>query len=408
MSLGSAAIQSQAPRHAVKGRVIVLILAPFSFSTGAYVFAGLIEPMAADLDVSVPMAAQLQTAFAVACALGGPLLAVATGAIGRKRLLVSVLAALAVLNALSALAEAFVPLMAARIAVGLVGSLALPVASTIAIAMVPPERRARALAIVMAGNALAFLAGIPLGSVVGGSLGWPASFWLASGLCAIAAVAVMAVIPATGPALRPPPGAFRSVLRWPLTGLFGITALAFAATFASAGLVGPLTTRLTGATGAGVGAVQAIVGVGAIVGLAVGARLAVSDGRPLTTLFCVVIAAQLLYSVGMLAGVSSAVGVVVVAVATLCGAAALFAVSPIVQTRLAEGAGPFATVAFALNGSMIFLGQGLGTALGGLTTSLFGLAWIGIAGAVVAAFGILLAARDFRNVASAAPPNVAR
>jgi DHA1 family inner membrane transport protein len=377
-------------------RVVVLMLAPFAFSTGAYVFAGLIEPMAADLGVSIPVAAQLQTAFAVACALGGPALAVATGAVGRKRLLVGVLAMLAALNALSALAGGFAPLMAVRIAAGLVGSLTLPVASTIAVAMAGPERRAAALAVVLAGNSLAFLVGIPLGSVVGGWFGWPASFWLAGGLCAMAAALVALVVPATGPAPRPPPGAFRAVLRWPLTGLLGITALAFAATFSTAGLVGPITTRLTGATGAGVGAVQAMVGVGSVIGLALGARLARGGGRPLPTLFAVTMGAQLLYAAGMLMGASGAAGAAVVGTATLMGAPALFATSPIVQTRLAEGAGPFATVAFALNGSMIFLGQGLGTALGGLVTAAAGLPWIGVAGAAVAALGVSLAARDLR------------
>ncbi len=377
-------------------RPMVLMSAPFAFSTGAYVFAGLIEAMAADLAIPVPLVAQLQTAFAVACAVGGPVLAVATGALGRKGLLVAVLGALAGLNALSALAGGFAPLMAARVAAGLVGALTLPLASAIAVSIVAPERRATALAAVFGGTALAFLAGIPLGSVVGGWLGWRASFWLACALSAGAMLAVAVVVPAVAAPPRPKPGAMRSVLRWPLTGLLGVTALAFAATFAAAGLVGPVTTRLTGAGGAGIGAVQAMVGVGAIAGLALGARLADRVRRPLPWLFGATICAQPTYSAGMLAGASGLAGAAVAGGATLAGSAAIFAMSPIVQARLAAGAGSLMTLAFALNGSMIFLGQGLGTATGGLVAATAGLPWIGVAGAMLAGLGLILARRDLR------------
>ena len=379
-------------------RLLVLMSAPFAFSTGAYVFAGLIAPMAADLAVSVPLVAQLQTAFAVACAIGGPVLAAATGSLDRKWLLVGVLAALTALNALSALAGAFTPLMGARIAAGLVGALTLPLASTIAVSIMGPERRATALAAVFGGTALAFLAGIPLGSVVGGWIGWRASFWLASALSASAMIAIALLVPAVAAPPRLAAGAMRSVLFWPLTGLLGVTGLAFAATFTTAGLVGPVTTRLTGAGEIGIGMVQAMVGIGAICGLALGARLAERVQRPLPWLFGATICAQLTYSMGMLTGAQGLGGAVIVGGATLTGSAALFAMSPIVQARLAAGAGPLMTVAFALNGSMIFLGQGLGTAAGGVVAATAGLAWIGAAGAALAGVGLILARRDLRPV----------
>src|SRR4029453_18854629 len=44
-------------------RVFVLILVTFAFGSGAFIFAGLLETMAADLKVSTAVAGQLQTAF---------------------------------------------------------------------------------------------------------------------------------------------------------------------------------------------------------------------------------------------------------------------------------------------------------------------------------------------------------
>jgi len=107
-----------------------------------------------------------------------------------------------------------------------------------------------------------------------------------------------------------------------------------------------------------------------------------------------VLATQSLHSLGMLALPAGTAGTVLGAVAILVGAAALFACAPIIQTRLAIATGPAATLAFALNGSMIFAGQGLGTALGRASTALWGVAAVGITGAVVAAVGVWLAAQD--------------
>lgn len=379
-------------------RVLILMLAPFAFATGAYVFAGLLDPMAADLDVSVAAVGQLQTAFTIACAIGGPVLAILTSGWARKTLLIAVLVVLAALNALSAVVTVFEPLIMVRIAAGFLGALTLPVASAIAIGIVGPEKRAAALAAVLAGNSVAFLVGIPLGSFVGATFGWPTSFWLAAGLCAVVALLVVALIPATLAPPPPPPGAFKSVLRWPVTGLLGVTFLVFTATFSTVGFIGPVVTDLTGFTGATIGLMQALIGVGSIIGLIVGARLAGSSGRPLLGLLVIVLATQVLYSFGMHSLSGGASGLLAGVVAIAVGAAALFACAPIIQNRLAIAAGPAATLAFALNGSMIFAGQGVGTALGGITTSTFGLSWVGVAGAIIAAVGAFLASRNLMPV----------
>ena len=375
-------------------RILILMLAPFAFATGAYVFAGLLDPMAVDLGVSVAAVGQLQTAFAIACAIGGPLLAILTSSLGRKGLLIGVLILLGMLNAVSALTDVFNLLVIVRVAAGLVGALTLPVASAIAIGIAGPEKRAQALAAVLAGNSFAFLIGIPLGSYVGANFGWPASFWLATALCVGVAALVLVMIPQTPPPPRPPKGAFAQVLKWPLTGLLGVTLLAFTATFATVGFIGPVVTRLTGMTGASIGLMQLLIGVGSIIGLVLGARLAKSTGRPLPVLLMIVLVTQALYSIGMLALPGGAIGVLIGSVAILVGAAALFACAPIIQTRLAIAAGPVATLAFALNGSMIFAGQGLGTALGGITTVTLSVAWVGITGAIVAVIGVALAVQN--------------
>ncbi len=384
--------------------LFLLMLAPFAFGTGAYVFTGLLEPMAGDLGTSVAAVAQLQTAFALACAIGGPVLARVTGRINRKGLLVATLLWLAGANLLAALAEALPLLLVARIAGGFVGALTLPLASTLAVMLVSPERRPAALAAVFAGTALSFLVGVPLGSVVGGAFGWPASFAMAAVVCVIVALLIAVGVPRQDAAPPPALGGFAQVLRWPTTGFLALTWLSFAATFCTVALIGPIITRLTGFTGGAIGAMQFLVGIGSILGLVFGARLArFPPALVIRGLFTVIILSQMLYAVGLSTGVSGVSGVVLAACAIMPGAAALFALSPVIQSRLAEAAGPAATLAFALNGSMIFLGQGTGAAIGGAVTGLLDLTYVSLAGIVVALGGLWLGARVSQAPAPVSP-----
>ena len=101
---------------------------------------------------------------------------------------------------------------------------------------------------------------------------------------------------------------------------------------------------------------------------------------------------QLLFAVVMLNDLG-ALALATLLVAMVAGSAALFATSPIIQTSLAKAAGSAATIAFALNGSMLYFGQGLGAALGGWVTAQFGLAWVGLAGTIVAVTALLIISR---------------
>ncbi|MGB5809159.1 MAG: MFS transporter [Polyangiales bacterium] len=375
-------------------RLIVLMLAPFAFGTGAYVFMGLLEPMASDLEVSVPVVGQLQSAFAIASAFGGPALAVVTNRYERKRLLVVSLLGLAAANAASAMAGVFPTLVIARLGAGLVGALTLPVASAIAVSLVGPERRAVALAAVFSGMSFAFLIGIPVGSFVGAAYGWPASFWLATGLAAFAALAAAIVIPTIGQLPAPPEGALQTALRPPAKRLLAITFLSFLATFTSVAFIGPLVTALTGLVGGDIGLMQLFVGIGSLFGLAAGARLAASRGlAAVPPLLLLVAVSQLMFTIGMVVETATFGAVVLTAITISLGAGALFALAPIVQSRLAEIAGPAATVAFALNGSVVFFGQGLGAVIGGGVIAQVDLTWTGLVGAGIAVVAIAVSQR---------------
>ena len=373
-------------------KFFALMLAPLCMTTGVFVFAGVLEPMAADLGVSVGVAGQLQSIFTISCAIFGPILAILTGGLGRKALLVATLGFLAVMNAVSAMMTTFESLALARAVTGALGALALPMASTIAVILVGPEKRARALALVYAGVSLAFVTGIPLGSTVGEAFGWQASFWLAAALCAFGFVMVMAFVPRVPTPPKPPKGAYAAVFAWPTTGYLMVTLCAFAGIFSSIGYIGPVVTRLTGLTGHGVGMVQMLSGLGSFLGLTLGTRLVERQARgPLIWLFLFIGISQAIFATAMIGGWSGAMALAAVVCAMTIGSTSLFGTAPIVQTRLATTAGGAATLAFTLNGSMVYLGQGLGVVFGGAMLDAYGLPFVPVAGMLVACTGLLLA-----------------
>ena len=53
-------------------RIYVLTLVTFAFGSGAFIFAGLLESLAADLGVTTAVAGQLQTVFVLTSAVLGP------------------------------------------------------------------------------------------------------------------------------------------------------------------------------------------------------------------------------------------------------------------------------------------------------------------------------------------------
>jgi len=89
----------------LSARLWLLAAGGFAVGTSAYVVSGVLPAVAAELGVSVAAAGQLATAFALAYAVGAPVLATVLGRWERRRVLVAALAVSALGNAVSALAR---------------------------------------------------------------------------------------------------------------------------------------------------------------------------------------------------------------------------------------------------------------------------------------------------------------
>lgn len=346
-------------------RVFVLALSTFSFGSSAFIFAGLLESMAVDLGVSTGAVGQLQTAYVITSALAGPPLAMLLGRRERKGVLLTALGAAIIFSLLCMFAANFSQLLVLRAILGGIAALAGPAASTMAASLVPPERRGSAMATVMGGMTIAFLLGIPLGSVVGSAFGWRSTFALSALLSVIAFTAVALFIPRV-PAPAPIKGGKLAI--GVAAPLWAATFLAFGANMTISTYIAPIIRLQTGITGAGVGAFQLVIGVGSFIGLWLGGRSADrgKGGLSVTLSFLALATGAGLHELELLGGAPAGAPTnTVVCLAILIAATALFSIMPVVQTRLVEALPTAAPMALALNGSAASLGQGLGGGLGG-------------------------------------------
>ncbi|MEU5086988.1 MFS transporter [Streptomyces sp. NPDC021356] len=142
--------------------------------------AGVLPEMARDLSVGESAAGQTLTVYAIATGLTALPVVAATAAWRRKRLVLAAVVTFAVANTVTALSSDYPLTMVFRAAAGVAAAVLWAELVGYARRLAPPHLVGRAIAITMAGVPLALSLGIPLGTLLGGLVGWRATFALVS------------------------------------------------------------------------------------------------------------------------------------------------------------------------------------------------------------------------------------
>ena len=380
--------------------IYILALAAFVVGTQSYVFSGLLADLASDLGVSVSTAGQLIAAFAITSAIASPLVVSALSRIERKRVMIASLAGVSGVNLGTAFLPVFEGFLVARVFVAVVSAAVMPMAGAIGASLVPAERQGQALGIILSGLTIAFIVGVPLGTVVGSAFGWRSTFVFAA-IVALAVIPAIAFLVPASAADDTPPKSDWSVLKKPivLLGLF-LIGTSFIAAYPIIAYLGPIITASTGLEGAGIGAMQSAIGFGSIGGLIAGSILAdrsafLPNMRIMYLLFALVLGT---WSFVFLSGTPGTwFNIALVAVVIFLTSATLIAPSPAIEKALVQADPEQSALTLALNTSVIYLGQGIGAGIGGLVVGSVGFAALGYVGAGIAfvafAFAMLVKRR---------------
>lgn len=379
-------------------RLLVLALGTFAIGTGSFVFAGLLEGVAGDLSVSVASAGHLVTVFAVTYAVVAPILATITGSVPRRRLLVFAMALFMAANFASVVAPTFSLLLASRVLAALGAAMFTPTAAAVASSLASPEHRGRALSVVTGGLTVAFVVGIPLGSLIGTYYGWRSTFVMVGVMAAVALVGVRVLLPHME---SPPVASLRervaALRQAPVAVALSLTALGMMGGFVVFTYVGPLLAEITGFGGGGVSALLLLFGVAAMFGNSLGGYGADNIAYRRMAAGILAVQAVSLASLSLLVAVSgSSLAVVGVFFSLVAWGAAGFALLPLQQYRVIQLAPETRNVALSLNSSAIYLGQGAGAGLGALSLGYGSLATLGFVGALCTGSSLVVLALGTR------------
>jgi predicted MFS family arabinose efflux permease len=379
-----------------------LALGTFAIGTEGFMIAPLLPGMAADLRVSVWAVGQLVTVFALAYAISSPILTALTGSIDRRKLLMLSMTAFALANVVAWAARDYWWVMGARTLLALAAGLYVPNANALAGALVAPERRGRALAIVNGGTTVAVAFGVPLGAAIGDRLGWRATF---------ASVGVMAALATAGLSfgLHRRVGRVMSVVslrerfavaqRPEVLLALLVTTLWATGAYTVYTYIALLVNSATGLKGPGISAVLFLWGVSAAAGVFTGGYLNDRLGSRsvmIPALVALALAFASLSATAALLPPRSAI-VPVLGAIVVWGIAA-WSFFPSQQARLIEIAGPaVAPIVLSLNASFMFTGFSAGAALGSLTVACSSVAYLGWVGAACEVAALLFLVATTRN-----------
>lgn len=356
----------------------------FGIGISEFVVMGLLPEIARGVDVDIPTAGHVVSAYAFGVVVGAPLIAATAARLPRKGLLVGLLAAFLAGTVLTAVAPGYGTLLAARFVAGLPHGAYFGVASLVAASLVPPGAKGRAVSSVMLGLSVATLAGVPAATWLGQQLGWRTAFVLVVAVAVLTLLAVLAVVPRTPgnphATVRSELGALRRPQVW-LT--LGVAVVGFGGFFALYAYIAPLTTEVAGAPAAFVPVVLLAFGVGGVLGTVLGGKLA--DVALFRSLVWSMAATGVLLGAVYL-GSRSVVSLVALAFCTTVVTSVLVVT---LQLRLMEVAREAELLGAALNHSALNAANGLGALLGGwVIASGRGYAATALVGVVLAVLGL--------------------
>jgi predicted MFS family arabinose efflux permease len=351
--------------------------------------AGMLSELSSGLAVTVRDAGLLITFGAIVLCIGSPVTAWLTSRIERRTLLTATLAVLALTNVASAFAPDYASLLVIRLIMLAVGALYTPQAAGTAALIVSPEKRGSTIAFIFLGWSLAAAIGLPLIALVAHRYGWRTVY---GGIGMIGCFSFLLL------AWRLPGGLIGAPVdlkTWIDVGrnrrivlLLLVTTLQMSGQFVVFTFMGPLLAKLTQAGPDAIGLVFAAYGVFGFIGIAIATRIVDSWGAYKTSL---------LFTTLLLTGVTGwalSAGIYpLMACSVAIWGLGFASTNSMQQVRLVGAAPALASASVSLNTSVLYIGQAVGSAIGGMLYArdlLYGAGYVSVGFVALALLTVML------------------
>lgn len=377
--------------------VLSLAVGAFAIGVTEFIVVGILPAIAKDLHISIESAGSLVSLYALALAIGTPLLVIALSRLPRKPALLGMMTVFLAGNLLAALSHTFELLLVGRVITAVAHGTFFAIGATVAANLVPKAQAGRAISMMFAGLTLAMVIGVPLGSFLGNLMGWRLPFFAVAALAALGLGAMARWLPA-GLAQGAGGNAATQLAALgsgPILTMMAVTVFGFGSSFAAFTFITPILTDITGFSATMASALLIVFGAATFVGNLGGGYLTSHYGwqKALRLMLLLLAATQ----VGVALAISSQAMMVVM---LFVWGVFAFGLSPALQAGMlatAERHTPKAVdFASGLNISAFNLGISLGSMLGALMVSRQLMAsspWAGVAASLLALLPLAWLAR---------------
>lgn len=370
----------------MKKSLISLALGGLTIGITEFVMMGLLPDIASDLQITIPVAGYLISAYALGVVIGAPLLVIVTRNYPPKKTLLILAALLAIFNSLSIIAPSYNFLFLSRFLSGLPHGAFFGVGAVVASKLAEKGKEAQAISVMFLGLTIANVVGVPIGTFIGHHFSWRYTFIIVGLIGAITFLAIRFWMPQiqakSEESITNQLQFFKKPEAWLV---ILITAIGSGGLFCWISYIAPLLTEISGFEASTVPYILVLAGLGMVVGNIVGGKLADRFSAEKTIIYLLLTIALDLVLVFLLS--TNPYASLILVFTTGCFTFALAAPIQMLMIKTAVGAEMIAsaTIQAAFN-----IGNALGAFLGGLPlVAGFSYASPNIVGAIMSVFGVL-------------------
>lgn len=366
--------------------LLALAVGAFAIGTTEFSPMGFLPEIARDLEISIPRAGMLISAYALGVMLGAPLMTLWLSRYSKRKSLILLMAIFTIGNILATLAPNYLGLIGARIITSLNHGAFFGIGSVVAASVVPKDKQASAVAMMFMGLTIANIGGVPLATWIGQHIGWRMAFLGISLFGLLTMFSLWKALPEGQSSQKPDVRQELQVLtRLPVVLALLTTVMSAGAMFALYTYIAPSLQSFTQASPALITLMLVLIGVGFSIGNHLGGRFAdLSLNKTLIGFLILLMLMMLLFPI--LASTALGAGLALI----IWGAAA-FAVVPPLQMRVMSVAYDAPGLASSVNIGAFNLGNALG-AIAGASVLNLGLSYsaVSFTGAGLSAVALLL------------------
>lgn len=346
----------------MKKSLLALTLGGLGIGITEFVMMGLLPDIAKDLNITIPQAGHLISAYALGVVIGAPLLVLIAGSYPPKKILMVLMLMFTGFNAFSAFAPDYNTMFAARLLAGLPHGAFFGVGSVVASRIAEKGKEAQSVSLMFAGLTIANVIGVPLGTYIGHNYSWRYTFVIIVIVGIVTLLSLKSWMPALPATKNRDLGKELNFFKLPESWLIILMiAIGTGGLFSWYSYIAPLLTEVSGFSANSITYILVVAGLGMLVGNFIGGKLADKISPAKATLTLLIAMSISLLIVHYVSGNQ----VMAIIMTFVTGAIAFAAASPI-QMLMINTAKGSEMLAASVSQASFNIGNALGAFLGGL------------------------------------------